>query len=104
MPGSHIGAVERARLERRWTQRLIVYFEINDKAEQWMKAFEKNYKVQMSITRSFSKGCHVLKIYGPRSKELHDKLVDDERVEYHGLEVIYVHKNCFALDKGKEEI
>jgi hypothetical protein len=69
-----------------------------------MKAFENHYKVQISIMRSFFKWCHVLKIYGPKSKELHDKFMEDKRVEYHGLEVIYVHKNCFALDKGKEEI
>jgi hypothetical protein len=104
MPGSHIGAVAQARLERRWTQCLIVYFEINDKAEQWMKAFEIDYKVQISITRSWGTGCHVLKIYGPRSKELNDKFVEDQRVEYHGLAAICVHKDSFLLLKGEEEI
>jgi hypothetical protein len=58
----------------------------------------------MSITRSWGTGCHVLKIYGPRFEELHDKFVEDERIEYHGCEAICVHKNSFALDEGKEEI
>jgi hypothetical protein len=45
MPGSQIGAVERDRLLRIWTHRLIVYFKINAKSERWMKAFEDDYKV-----------------------------------------------------------
>jgi hypothetical protein len=81
-----------------------VYLEINTQSQRWMKAFGDDYKVQMSISHNFSKGTHVLKIYGRRSKELHDKLVDKETVEYDGLEVIYIRKEEFFLEEGKEEI
>jgi hypothetical protein len=60
-----------------------------------MKALADDYEVQMSIPRSISTRTHVLKIYGKRAQELHDKLVNDMTVEYDGFSVICIHLHPF---------
>lgn len=74
---------------------MIVYLVIGEKSQRWMEAFEIDYQVQMWITFSWGAGCHLVEIYGPRSKELLDKLVEEQDVEYHGLTVTCINSNSF---------